>query len=167
MATRIWQIAKMTSTKLEPFFGGDFAENFHIPSYRTIHQGDRPLFTLGQGAITVLDQSIDPVSRSLRWLQPIRRRVYSVPGPNALWHIDSYMKLIRWSFVIHGGIDGFCRMIVYLGCSNNNCAATVLGNFQQAVGKYGVPSRVRSDFGAENNAVERLMQGIDDDGRRM
>ena len=90
-----------------------------------------------------------------------------MPGPNALWHIDSYMKLIRWSFVIHGGIDGFSRMIVYLGCSNNNCAATVLGNFQQAVGKYGVPSRVRSDFGAENNAVERFMQGIDDDGRRM
>ena len=33
--------------------------------------------------------------------------------------------LIRWRFVIQGGIDGFSRLIVYLSCSTNNLAATV------------------------------------------
>ena len=31
----------------------------HMPSYRKIHQGNRPLFKLGQGAITAFDRSID------------------------------------------------------------------------------------------------------------
>ena len=30
-----------------------------MPSYRKIHRGDRPLFKLGQGAITAFDRSID------------------------------------------------------------------------------------------------------------
>ena len=29
-------------------------------------------------------------------------------------HIDGNHKLIRWGFVIHGGIDGFSRKIMYL-----------------------------------------------------
>jgi len=28
-----------------------------------------------------------------------RRRKYSVPGPNSLWHMDGYHKLIRWNIV--------------------------------------------------------------------
>ena len=31
---------------------------------------------------------IDPVGWSLRWFNTIGRRVYSVRGPNSLWHID-------------------------------------------------------------------------------
>ena len=34
--------------------------------------------------------------------------------PNSLWHIDGYHKLIRWRVIIHGGIDGFSRLPVYL-----------------------------------------------------
>lgn len=30
-----------------------------------------------------------------RWRESIRRRVYRVPGPLALWHIDGNHKLIR------------------------------------------------------------------------
>ena len=56
---------------------------------------------------------------------PIHRRTYSVPGPNALWHVDGNHKLIRWRLVIHGGIDGFSRLITYLHCSNNNRSDTV------------------------------------------
>ena len=37
----------------------------------------------------------------------IRRRVYCVDGPNSLWHIDGHHKLIKWRFVVHGGINGF------------------------------------------------------------
>ena len=55
--------------------------------------------------------------------------------------------------VIHGGIDGNSRMIVFLQCSNNNTAFTVLQLFKQAIQKYGLPSRVRSDKGGENTQV--------------
>ena len=75
----------------------------------------------------------------------IHRRVYNVPHPNTLWHIDGNMSLVRWGFVVHGAIDGYSRLIVYLGCSLNNEANTVLKLFAQAGEMYGYPSRVRSD----------------------
>ena len=44
---------------------------------------------------------IDPVGRCLRWFNTFGRRVYSVRGPNSLWHIDGLHCLIHWRFVIH------------------------------------------------------------------
>ena len=61
-----------------------------------------------------------------------------------------YLFTSRWKLVIHGCIDGYSRLVVYLRCANNNEAATVLGMFQEAVMLYGFPSRVRSDRGSEN-----------------
>lgn len=72
-------------------------------------------------------------------LRAVRRRRYQVRGPLALWHIDGNHKLIRWRFVIHGGIDRFSRMIVYLRCSTNNMSITVHGYFLSAVGRFGLP----------------------------
>jgi hypothetical protein len=59
--------------------------------------------------------------------------------------------------VIHGGIDGFSRIPVFLHCSTNNRASTVLQCFLQAVERYGLPSRVRSDKGGENVDVSLYM----------
>ena len=59
--------------------------------------------------------------------------------------------------MIHGGIDGYSRLITYLHCSNNNRAHTVLQLFQKATAEYFVPSRVRSDRGVENYDVARFM----------
>ena len=96
---------------------------------------------------------------------PICRRTYSVPGPNSLWHIDGNHKLIHWRLVIHGGIDGFSRLITYLTCSNNNRSETVLEQFISATDEYGVPSRVRSDYGGENIQVWRFMEEVRSEGR--
>ncbi len=59
--------------------------------------------------------------------------------------------------MVHGGIDGYSRLPVYLKASNNNKALTVLTCFQEAVAEYGVPSRVRSDKGGENVEVSAYM----------
>ncbi|XP_064641121.1 uncharacterized protein LOC135500638 [Lineus longissimus] len=99
----------------------------------------------------------DPTSVALRWSQTIRRRTYHVAGPNSLWHIDGNHKLIRWGFVIHGGIDGYSRLMVFLSVVCNNRAESVMTAFQGATAEYGVPSRVRADRGTENNDVEHFM----------
>lgn len=88
----------------------------------------------------------------------IVRRQYSVPCPNALWHIDGDHKLIEpYRIVIHGGIDGYSRLIVYLRAGTNNRASTVLGLFQEAFELHSLPSRVQSDKGLENVDVARFM----------
>ena len=102
-------------------------------------------------------QRIDPFTAGLRWHALVRRRTYSVPGPNALWHIDGHHSLIRWGFVVHGGIDGYSRTVVFLGMNNNNRAATVLQLFLEAINTYHLPSRVRADKGRENTLVARYM----------
>ena len=89
----------------------------------------------------------DPHGVALRQKQALHRRQYSVAGPNSLWHIDGYHKLIRWRIVIHGGIDGFSREIVYLNASTDNKSSTVLKAFLKAVDQYGLPSRILSDKG--------------------
>lgn len=59
--------------------------------------------------------------------------------------------------MIHGGIDGYSRKIMFLIASNNNRATTVLQAFLGAVQKFGLPIRVRSDKGGENVEVARYM----------
>lgn len=55
--------------------------------------------------------------------------------------------------VIHGGMDGYSRVIVYLRVATNNFSRTVLTAFQGATEEYGFPSRVRMDKGGENILV--------------
>lgn len=97
----------------------------------------------------------DPAGAAQRAVASLvtRRRLYSVPGPNALWHIDGHHKLIKWKIVTHGGIDGHTRLITFLHASDNNRKETVMVHFVKAVCDYGVPSRVRCDHGGENNDV--------------
>ncbi|XP_073722450.1 uncharacterized protein [Misgurnus anguillicaudatus] len=86
---------------------------------------------------------IDPEGAAYRAMSHrLQRRVYRVAGPNSLWHIDGNHKLIRWRIVIHGGIDGFSRLVVFLKASNNNRSVTVMEHFVNATVEYGIPSRV-------------------------
>uniref|UniRef100_A0A9J8D144 Integrase core domain-containing protein n=1 Tax=Cyprinus carpio carpio TaxID=630221 RepID=A0A9J8D144_CYPCA len=44
----------------------------------------------------------------------VARRTYSVPYPKYLVHIDTNHKLIRYSMVIFGGVDGYSRKLRHL-----------------------------------------------------
>lgn len=63
----------------------------------------------------------------------------------------------RWKLVIHGGIDGYSRRIVYLQCCTDNKASTVFQLFHEGVTRYGLPVRVRSDKGGENTDIAWFM----------
>lgn len=102
---------------------------------------------------------IDPIGVAARWSRnrAINCRVYFVPHPNAVWHIDGNMSLVRWGIVVHGAIDGYSRLVIYLSCSTSNTADTVLQYFLDGCMHYGIPSRFRSDHGGENFDVAHFM----------
>lgn len=110
---------------------------------------------------------LDPENTALRWGVVVSRRKYFVPWPNSLWHLDGHHSLIRWKLVIHGCIDGFSRRIMFLKCSNNNKAATVLNLFVCTVENDGGrwPSRIRVDHGVENVDVCEAMVQARGEGR--
>ena len=60
--------------------------------------------------------------------------------------------------MVHGG---YSRIPVYLHCSSNNRAHTVLKLFMEAVTVYGLPSRIRTDKGGENVGIFSLILSVD------
>ena len=58
---------------------------------------------------------------------------------------------------MHGAIDGYSRLIVFLSASSNNRADSVLQLFLMAVQQCNLSSRVRTDLGMENIEVARVM----------
>lgn len=86
--------------------------------------------------------------------------MYRVRGANALWHMDGNEKLRHWGFYVHGCVDGYSRQVIYLECRTNKKSATVAAIFHRGVDEFGAPSRVRGDFGTENNGVEKFMNTL-------
>ena len=71
-----------------------------------------------------------------------------------------YNPFFTCCMLIHGGIDRYSRMIVFLQCSNNNTALAVLQLFEQAIQKYGLLSRVRSDKGVKHSSCMAQIGGV-------
>ena len=66
-------------------------------------------------------------------------------------------SLVNWG-LMHGGIDGFSRFIVFLKCSTRKNSETVKQCFLVATEHFEWPSRVRTDHGGENVKVSGLME---------
>ncbi|VDI15569.1 Hypothetical predicted protein [Mytilus galloprovincialis] len=74
-------------------------------------------------------------------------------------------SLRSWEIVIHGGIDGYSRMVTFLKACNNNRSITVFNEFMKTTIKYGIPSREWVDKGIENNDVCLFMEDLRGNGR--
>lgn len=57
----------------------------------------------------------------------------------------------------HGGVDGKTRLVVFLKASDNNCAETVAMALKAGTDAFGWPSRVRADWGGENEIIKAMM----------
>ena len=100
---------------------------------------------------------VDPVGVELRAQSVLHRCRYQVSAPNSMWHLDGYHILIHWNVIVHGGRDGYSRLIMYLKASTNNRATSVLSAFTEAVDEYGLLSHIRVDGGGENILVAQYM----------
>ena len=69
---------------------------------------------------------VDQRGMERRFRQALHRRQYSVCMPNSLWHIDGHHKLIRWRVVVHGGIDGYSRLVDFLSAQACSSAGRLL-----------------------------------------
>lgn len=115
-------------------------------------------YVIDQETVRNILKCIDPEGVRCRTKRRLRRREYSNPGPNYLWHLDGYDKLKPYGICIHGCIDGYSREIIWLeAASSNNNPRLIAGYFVDAVSKIGgCPKIVRADMGTENGTVRQL-----------
>ncbi len=101
---------------------------------------------------------LDPAGVRIRSRKRLKRRLYHSNGPNYLWHIDSYDKLRPYGICVHGAIDGFSRLIIWLEAYfTSSNPALVSGYYVDAVTTLGAcPLKVRADLGTENSHVEQM-----------
>ena len=117
----------MTRLETSKFFHPNCGSK-NLASFLASHNIKVPRESLRQSL-----QRVDPIGISVRRCRAVHRRVYSVSRPLALWHFDGNHTLIRWRFVVQGCVDGFTRIPVFLACSTNNKASTVLACFMDVV----------------------------------
>lgn len=98
---------------------------------------------------------IDPAGVESRLKHRLKRRQYSVPGPNFIRHIDGYDKLKPFGFSIRGCIDGYNRRIMWLEVRvTNKNPRVIVKYFINCIRQIeGVPRVVRADCGTENVRV--------------
>lgn len=103
---------------------------------------------------------IDPEGVERRKKRRLKRRKYTTPGPNFLWHVDGWDKLAPFGIYIHGAIDGFSRRILWLEVnSTNKNPRVVASHYINTVHQLGgVPRRMRCDRGTENTVIGVLQQ---------
>nr|XP_017208764.1 uncharacterized protein zmp:0000000984 [Danio rerio] len=109
-------------------------------------------YVVTQSTVRHLLKYLDPYGVEQRRKNRLIRRMYVNPGPNFMWHVDSYDKLKPFGICINGAIDGFSRAMIWLHAfSTNSDPKIIAGYFIAEVEKrLGTPSRIRSDLGTEN-----------------
>lgn len=106
-------------------------------------------YLLTRSAVMYSLRRLDPSGelRKARKRKRLRRRVYHAGGPHHSWHQDGKEKLRPvGGFYIHGCIDGFSRLPIYLVIADNKHAQVVTECFIDATRRLDVqPLKVIGD----------------------
>lgn len=144
---------------MDTSYVGKFKDPGQLHGYKWMHTKCLENgYVIDQETVRIILKCIDPEGVRCRTKRRLRRREYSNPGPNYLWHLDGYDKLKPYGICIHGCIDGYSREIIWLeAASSNNNPRLIAGYFVDAVSKIrGCPKIVRADMGTENGTVRQL-----------
>lgn len=134
-----------------------------LHGYRMQHQRSlQANLVVTQDTIRHALKVIDPVGVDHRLRKRLKRRVYSNPGPNYLWHLDAYDKLKPFGLYISGCIDGYSRFITWLEVGTTNSDPGVIGGYflSSIIQQRGIPLSIRADCGTENGTVDRLQNEL-------
>lgn len=123
-------------------------------------------FDIPRDTVYELMKLLDPEGMNARLRKRLKRRSYSSPGPNFVWHIDGYDKLKPYGIAISCCIDGFSRNILWLEAGTSNNDPKVIANYfiKTVKNKGGCPKRVRTDLGTENVHIECMQKFLRRDG---
>ena len=135
---------------------------------------DRPRSSVGyrsvwhalqQKGIRVPRSKVEEIVRELdldgvevRKTHRLRRREYTCPGPNKVWHADCYDKMKPFGFPVYGCIDRERRKVLWLYVTrSNNLPDNIAAYYLDAVPEHGgCPLELYTDLGTENG----IMAGI-------
>lgn len=84
------------------------------------------------------------------------RGKYVVPGPNFIWSIDGYMKLVNYGIEVYAVMDAYSRKIIpaYVGLSSSRTAISVSKqSFTHLREGQRLPRNIRSDRGTETGML--------------
>ena len=109
-------------------------------------------------------REISPAQAQTRKARKLKRRIYTSPGSNAVWHADGYDKLKPFGFPIHGCIDGFSRKVIWLKvCRSNNNPVVPAHFFLNSLNEYNIaPDLLKTDCGTENGIMTGIQSFLHD-----
>lgn len=117
-------------------------------------------YVVTQCTVRHLLRFLDPHGVEQRRRNCLSRRIYVNPGPNFLWHVDSYDKLKPYGICINGAIDGFSRFIVWLHAYSTNSNPKIIASYflSEVEKRMGTPARFRTDLGTENVTMAEMQR---------
>ena len=112
-------------------------------------------------------KDINPEQSRNRRARKLERRIYTSPGPNAVWHADGYDKLKPYGFPIHGCIDGFSRKVLWLRvCRSNNDHIIAAHFFLNALEEKKIcPDLLKTDYSMEHGIIANMQSFFHNDNR--
>ncbi len=121
---------------------------------KCIHSG----YVVTQETIRRLLKILDLHGVQLRHRNCLRRHMYRNPGPNFLWHVDSYDKLKPYGICINGAIDGFSQMVIWLHAYSTNSVPKIIAQYfiDEVSSRNGTAAQIRTDIGTENCYIEQM-----------
>ena len=145
--------------EVRAFINMQLDSSCHLHGYRWMFQKcvQHGLVTT-QHKVRRLLRLLDPKGVENRARRKLKRHVIKVPGPNYMWHMDSYDKLKPFGICINGCIDGYSRKIIWMEAYLTSSDPKVIGSYYvKAIKKHlGCPRIMRSDMGTENGHVEEM-----------